>query len=317
MIEFINKGLLTTIQDKGRFGYQKFGVPAAGAMDKYALNVANLLAGNHRNCEALEVTAVGPTIKFHTANTFAVVGAPFPDMKLNGKSIENNRAYVADADSILEMGTCASLFRAYIAFHGGLAADEVMGSKATYIKAGLGGLQGRAIQNGDTIRFIAPSHQLNNMIFRHVDDKFAPAYSSCPTVRAMLGPQDNYFTQRGIDTFYSSVWTVAPNNDRMGYRLEGPEIERKPGTTGNIISDGIPLGAVQIPDKNPIVMMTDRQTTGGYTKIAVVINVDIPLIAQLKTGDTLRFAPVYLGTAQRMYQERMAYLRALDKQFNE
>lgn len=317
MIEFINKGLLTTIQDKGRFGYQKFGVPAAGAMDKYSLNVANLLVGNHRNCEALEVTAMGPTIKFHTSNTFAVMGAPFPNMNLDGVKIENGRAYVAKGGSTLTMGACSSMFRGYIAFHGGLVADEVMGSKSTYMKACLGGLGGRAVQNGDTIKFVSPCGDLKNMIFRHVDSSFAPEYSSSPTVRAMLGPQDDYFTQKGIDTFYSSLWTVSQNNDRMGYRLDGPEIERKPGTTGNIISDGIPLGAVQIPDKNPIVMMTDRQTTGGYTKIGVVINVDIPLIAQLKTGDTLRFSPVYLGTAQRLYQERIEYLRTLDRQFNE
>ena len=317
MIEILSKGLLTTVQDKGRFGYQKFGVPAAGAMDKYSLNVANLLVGNHRNTEALEVTALGPTIKFHTANTFAVSGAPFPNMKLDGRKIENNRAYVAEEGSVLEMGACSSMFRAYVAFHGGLVANEVMGSKSTYIKAGLGGIEGRPLQNGDRIAFCAPNARLNNMIFRHVDNKYAPAYSDHPTVRAMLGPQDNYFTQRGIDTFYSSEFTVTPSSDRMGYRLEGPEIERKPHTTGNIISDGIPLGAVQIPDKNPIIMMTDRQTTGGYTKIAVVINVDIPLIAQLKAGDTVRFTPVYLGTAQRLYIERINYLRFLDKQFNE
>lgn len=317
MIEILNKGLFSTIQDKGRFGYQKFGVPAAGAMDKYALNVANLLVGNHRNKEAIEVTALGPTIKFHTANTFAVTGAPFPNMKLDGVSIENNRAYVAEAGSILELGACSSMFRGYIAFAGGLDVPEVMGSKSTYIKAGLGGVDGRTLQNGDKIPFTAPNAHLNNMIFRHVDNKYAPAYSSSPVVRAMLGPQDNYFTQRGIDTFYSSEFVISKENDRMGYRLNGPEIERKPNTTGNIISDGIPLGAVQIPDKNPIIMMTDRQTTGGYTKIAVVINVDIPLIAQLKTGDTIRFTPVYLGTAQRLYMERINYLRRLDKQFNE
>lgn len=308
MIEFLNKGFLTTVQDNGRFGYQKFGVPVAGAMDKYSLNIANILVGNHRNSEALEVTGLGCTLKFHTGNIFALSGGDFSPV-LNNVPIENNRAYYAAPGSVLALGGGMHMCRAYIAFAGGLDVDEVMGSKSTYIKGKMGGIHGRAAQNGDIIKFCAPKTWLPNMEHRFVPKECGPQYSSHPTVRVVLGPQDDHFTKDGIDTLFSYEYEVTQNSDRMGYRLEGPEIEYQPGTDGNIISDGISLGAIQIPNKKPIIMMADRQTTGGYTKIATVITVDLPLIAQLKAGDTLRFAPVDIRTAQQLYVERLTTLR--------
>lgn len=310
MIEFVKKGILTTIQDGGRYRYQRFGVPVSGAMDLFALALANILVGNPQDTEAVEATIIGPTIKFRTANIFAVTGGNF-EAKLNGQPVKNNKAYLAQAGSLLELSMAKEGARAYVAFSGGLDADCVMGSRSTYLKGGIGGVKGRAVANGDTLRFRAPQTDLPNMKYRAVPVDFLVSYGNSPKLRIVLGPQDNYFSQKGIETLLSSEYTVGPENDRMGYRLEGPEIEQAEGCDENIISDGISFGAIQVPQHQPIVMMADRQTTGGYAKIGCIISVDLPLIAQLKTCDKMRFQCVSVEEAQALYLKRRRLLKEL------
>jgi len=316
MIEILQKGFLTTIQDSGRHGHQRYGVPVAGAMDILARSLANILVGNHQKTEAIEVTIAGPRIRFHESNIFAICGADFAP-KLNGSPIDNNRAYLANAGDVLALGNVKSGARAYIAMAGGFDIEPVMGSRSTYIKGEIGGYKGRAFLNGDKIGFRAPKTELPNMPFRYFRDSFHTTYSTSPTVRILFGPQDDQFTDEGKELFLNSVYTVAQENDRMGYRLTGPAIPLKEGFDGNIISDGIPLGAIQLPKGQPIIMMADKQTTGGYAKIANVIAVDLPLIAQLKTGDTLRFKAVSIEEAQDLYIERINALNAFEKHLNE
>ncbi len=314
MIEFRTAGLLTTVQDKGRTGHQRYGVAMAGAMDCFAHSLGNVLVGNDRDEASLEATAMGPAIKFHTANIFAVTGGVF-STTLNGEPIENNRAYLAKAGDRLELGIVKSGMRAYIAFAGGLDADDVMGSKSTFIKGGIGGIEGRAAVKGDKLGFPAPKTQLKNFEYRRLDAGFGMKYSDHPVLRVLLGPQDDYFSDAGKATLFSSEYTVQKENDRMGYRLDGPDIEYAEGRNGNIISDGIARGAIQIPSGKPIIMMSDRQTTGGYAKIGSVINADLPKIAQLKQGDTVRFTPVDIHEAQRLLLERKRLFDSLETLF--
>ncbi|MBQ9942100.1 MAG: biotin-dependent carboxyltransferase family protein [Christensenellaceae bacterium] len=316
MIEFLTKGMLTTVQDSGRPAFQRFGVPVAGAMDKFSFHVANILVGNNRSCEAIEVTIVGPSIRFHSANIFAICGGDFSPT-LNGQPIQNNRAYLAEAGSVLKLGAAKWGSRCYIAFAGGFAIDKVMGSKATYLKGKIGGLDGRAIVAGDRIAFAAPKTDLPGMAHRALGHDYWMDRSDPQIVRVIEGPQIDYFSKEGIDAFLSAPYTVTAENDRMGYRLSGPSISHKEGMDGNIISDGVPLGAIQVAKDQPIVMMADRQTTGGYTKIASVISVDLPYIAQSKAGDKLRFVMTDIAHAQELYIQRMQFFRGLIRQMDE
>lgn len=316
MIEVLASGFLSTIQDAGRPAYQRFGVPVSGAMDADSLAIANLLAGNRPEEAAMEVTISGPSLRFSAANVFAIAGADFSPT-LNGEPIENNRAYLAAAGSVLKLGAVREGCRAYIAFAGGLEIQPVMGSRSTYLKGKIGGLDGRALRAGDSIPFAAPVSSLPNMPWRFLGQNFGFPKTPHQVLRVIPGPQFDAFSEDGIQTFLSSVYTVTGENDRMGYRFSGPAIAHKEGRDGNIISDGIPMGAIQVPQDQPIVLMADRQTTGGYTKIASVISVDLPRLAQLKTGDTVEFQMTDIRTAQECYRKRARFYKDLYRQFNE
>ena len=203
--------------------------------------------------------------------------------------------------------------RAYIAFAGGLDIPVVMGSRSTYMKAKIGGLNGRKLEKDDVIAFRAPKTELKNMTDRSLYPEFVPRKEY--TVRVVLGPQDDAFTDAGIQTFLSEVYTVTPEFDRMGCRLEGAAVAHKEG--GDIISDGIAFGAIQIPSAGkPIIMLADRQTTGGYTKIANVITADFRIIGQLKAGDKVRFEKVSVAQAQDALLTQRTALNWLRKSMN-
>lgn len=308
MITFVKGGLLTTIQDTGRKGFQRFGMPPAGAMDQFAMKLANVLVGNPQRTEVVETTMLGPTIHFGTDEVFAICGGDFSP-HLDGRPIENNRAYLGRAGTLLELPAAKSGARAYIAFVGGLEAELKMGSRSTYVKAGIGGVQGRPVRDGDTIALPAPSNFLPNWPQRFAPSDFGVSYSAQPTVRVTLGPQDELFTEKGKADFFADDYVLTAENDRMGFRFTGPEIEYARENTGNIISDGICFGSVQVTNGQPIVMMADRQTTGGYPKLACVISADLPLMAQLKAGDSCRFQFVGVEEAQELY---LAQVRLLD-----
>ena len=315
MIVFQKKGLLTTVQDLGRFGYQRYGMPVCGAMDPYALELGNILVGNPREEASLEATVMGPTVLFEEPEVFALTGGDFAPT-LNGAPIENNRAYAARPGDVLSLPLSKSGARAYIALAGGLAVEEVMGSRSTCLKAAVGGFQGRAIQTGDRLGLRAPTATLPNLEHRIVPAGLLPAYGEQVTVRFTWGPQADLFSPSGKRAFISGAYVLSEQCDRMGYRLTGPAVERVFGSDGNIVSDGVCFGSVQIPDGRPIVMMADRQTTGGYPKIGCVIGADLPLLAQLKAGDSVRFRPVSVAAAQAVYRRQRQALDALESRLN-
>ena len=316
MIVVEKKGLLTTVQDLGRVGYQRYGMPVCGAMDPLALALGNILVGNPRNEAVLEATILGPSLIFEEDEVFALTGGDF-GAALSGAPIDNNRAYGARAGDVLSLSQTRTGARAYIAFAGGLDIEEVMGSRSTCLKAGVGGLGGRAVLAGDGIGLRAPVPSLPRMEDRSVPADLLSAYGDRVTVRFTYGPQDDLFSPAGKRAFVRGEYTVSDRSDRMGYRLEGPAVERAEGSDGNIVSDGVCFGAIQIPDGQPIVMMADRQTTGGYPKLGCVISADLPLLAQRKAGDRVRFRPVSVAAAQAAYRRQRQALDALEIWLNQ
>ena len=312
MITFRKKGMLTTVQDLGRIGYQRYGMPVCGAMDRYAMELGNILVNNPRSEAVIEATVMGPTIVFGEAEIFAVTGGDFGPT-LNGTPIENNRAYLAQEGDTLALPMAKQGARAYIAFAGGLDIEDVMGSRSTFLKGGVGGFSGRAIREGDEIGLRAPVDDLPDLEDRIVPAEMLPALADRVTVRFTYGPQDDLFSTAGKRTFTTSEYALSDKSDRMGFRMDGPAVERAEGSDGNIISDGICFGAIQITNGQPIVMMADRQTTGGYPKLGCVISADLPLLAQLKAGDKIRFRPVSVAAAQAVYRRKQKTLDKLEK----
>ena len=305
-ITVLNPGLLTTVQDMGRVGYQQFGVSVSGVMDPRAAATANILVGNPEDEAVLECTMLGPQLRFDAANTIAITGGDLT-ASLDGQPLSTYRAVAVQAGQTLRFQAPKTGCRAYIAFTGGLDIPEVMGSRSTYLKAKIGGFQGRKLQKDDVISFRAPGTP-KNLSERYIYPEFVPR--PVYTVRVVMGPQDDAFTPQGIATFLGEIYSVTNEFDRMGCRLDGPVIEHV--TDGNIISDGIAFGAIQVPTEGkPIIMMADRQTTGGYTKIAAVISADFRLLGQLKAGDKIRFEKVSIQEAQEALLNQRAALRTL------
>ena len=306
-ITVLNPGLMTTVQDQGRIGYQQFGVSVSGVMDPRSAALANILVGNDEKEAVLECTMMGPHLQFNQANCIAITGGDLMPT-LDGKPIPNYTAVKVEAGQVLKFTMPKTGCRAFIAFAGGLDIPEVMGSRSTYMKAKIGGVEGRKLAKDDVIGFRAPKAELKNMNFRSMASEFVPRKEY--TVRVVLGPQDDYFTDAGIQTFLSEVYSVTAEFDRMGCRLEGAVIQHKEG--GDIISDGIAFGAIQVPSSGqPIIMLGDRQTTGGYTKIANVISVDFRILAQLKQGDKVRFEQVSVKAAQAALLTQRAALKTI------
>jgi antagonist of KipI len=278
-------GMLTTIQDRGRFGYRAYGVPVSGVMDRYAAAMANILAGNGPEAAVLEMTLLGGTFRFPNEAYLAVCGG---DMQgtLNGNKIRNWSAFYVPANSELAFEYAVNGCRTYLAFYGGIAVPEVLGSRSTYTRAAIGGLEGRAVQAADVIEIgkaAAMPFALRELSAQHL-----PGYMHEIRVRVIPGPQDDLFTAQGVRTLFSSRFPVSPRNDRMGILLEGAKIQHVSGP--DIISDALCAGAIQVPgDGQPIIMMSDCQTTGGYAKIGFVISPDLSKLAQAKAGDTVTF----------------------------
>ena len=301
-------GPLTTVQDLGRYGYQRFGVPVSGAMDKFALRAGNLMVGNRGNAAALEFTLAGPKLLVLRSCRVAVTGAEAP-VELDGMSVPQWQAFNATAGSVLNVGTTVDGLRGYLCLSGGIKVPRVLGSRSTYLKSGFGGFKGRAVSQDDVIQ--VGRTQLGAVVMQgEPDPSFAPFYGNEHDVRVVLGPQHEAFTDEGKFTLLNSVYTVAPQSDRVGYRLMGPVIEHS--GSSDIVSDGAPMGAVQVPgDGQPIVLMADRGVTGGYPKIATVISADLPLVAQARPDDSVRFRAVTVEEAEQIRWEQEATLHAL------
>lgn len=285
MISIVTAGLFTTVQDEGRWGFQAYGMPVAGAMDRYAYNLANILAGNPPGAACLEMTVTGDAIRFETDAYVAICGA---DMQpsLDGRAAGTWSAFPVAAGSILAFGYAARGCRTYLAVRGGIDVPAVLGSRSTYTRAAVGGLEGRKLKTGDTLAIGRGDPADNRPLL--LPDAYRPADAGSEiTLRVLPGPQEDHFTAAGLETMFASSYTVTDEADRMGYRLEGPKITHS--GKADIVSDALPQGAIQVPGHGlPIIMMADRQTTGGYTKIGTVIGPDLALLAQAKPGDTIR-----------------------------
>ncbi len=286
-VAVVRPGILTTVQDDGRWGYQRFGVPVAGAMDRASQRLANLLVGNRRSAATLEVTWVGPTLEFGQDLLFAVGGACF-ELSLDGEWISMNATMRARAGQRLTFGRRLSGVRAYVAVAGGFDLPVVLGSRATHFGSRMGGLAGRALKTGDCL----PVGQDTARPAREGDTRL-PAVQlpiQGARVRVIPGPHDRLFDQNMLEVFATCRYVVTPQSDRMGYRLDGSPITPRGGR--ELISTATLVGSVQVPPSGrPIVLMADRQTAGGYPQIATVITADLPVVGQLAPGDWMEFEP--------------------------
>ena len=294
----ITPGAYSTVQDLGRFGYQRLGVPLSGALDGYACRVANLLVGNEPGAAVLELTIVGPQLKFLSETDIALTGARM-GMQLNDTPVNTwQRMRVRPGDR-LTIQQVTQGCRAYLALTGGVDVPLVMGSRSTYVGGGLGGYEGRPLKAGDVIESGAATLAEAPLA---LPAKWIPTYTDPVRLRVVPGPQDDFF-DTGLDTLLCGEYMITAKADRMGYRLQGPPVAPKPKMPKSIISEPSMPGGIQIPaDQQPIVLFVE-QTVGGYTKIATVISSDLPALAQAVPGDTVRFEAVSLAEAHARYRD--------------
>lgn len=306
----LKPGVCTTIQDLGRFGCQASGFSPSGAMDARAAKIANILVDNPITAPVLEFCLAGPTLRFTTSTIIALTGGAFQPL-LNGLPVEMYKALPVKRGSILSMKGCVKGMFGYLAVTGGgPRITPVMGSFSTNLKCHIGGYKGRSLNTGDYLSFVTSACDFIPNIASHTlqaEDNYlrtwqqsADAALMPTTLRVIPGPQADMFTDEGVHTFYNETYYVNNQCDRMGYRLDGAAITTKHGS--DIISDGIALGAIQVPHQGkPIIMLADRQTTGGYAKIGTVASVDIPKLVQSPPKTPIRFEAISVTEAQRLY----------------
>ncbi len=301
-------GLLTTVQDLGRAGYERFGVPVSGALDALALRAANALVGNTPDAAGLET----PTTVVLTAEAdllMAACGAGEASVRVNGRARPMWMAFFVRARQTVEVSAAPGHW-AYLAVSGGIEAPLVLGSRATYLRGGFGGWEGRALRAGDRLPVgpnVAPSASAAG---RTLLSPHRPPYADHLIVEVILGPQLDYFSQAALEVFLTAEFAVSTEADRMGYRLSGPAVAPM---RADILSEGMALGAAQVPASGqPIVMLADRPTTGGYPKIATVIRADVPLLAQCPPGaGRVQFRTTTVEAAQAKYRARLAALHRI------
>ncbi|MDP2424167.1 MAG: biotin-dependent carboxyltransferase family protein [Bacteroidales bacterium] len=293
-------GLLTTVQDLGRVGYQRFGMSVAGAMDTFSLRLANLLVGNEANAACLETTIFGPEIIFAATGSIAICGADMRPCK-NGKSIPNNKTIKVRMGDRLSFEGLLSGCRSYIAFAGGIDVPVIMGSRSTYLRAKIGGFEGRSLKAGDKLHL---GKAINKIQRRKIPSNEFHHLQPGQAIRVISGPEAERFGPEGFRHLLTSEYSVSAQSDRMGYRLSGPAMNTQ-AASADIISAGMSFGTIQMPGNGqPIILMADRPTTGGYARIANVAGVDLTLLAQLKPGDYIRFSEISLAEAQGLYVNR-------------
>ncbi|WNQ14064.1 biotin-dependent carboxyltransferase family protein [Paenibacillus aurantius] len=310
-IQVRRPGLLSTLQDLGRYGYQKYGVMAGGAMDGFAHRAANRLVGNDDAEATLEMTVTGPVLYFEEPALISLCGSDLSP-RIDGIPIPSWRPIYVRAGGTLQFGSAREGCRCYLAVSGGFNVPPRMNSCSTYLRAGLGGFEGRALQADDRL-LLKPATSLGKRMMRRLSEQspeapfsapawrvsyeMVPDYKANPEIRVMPGGQYHWLEEAGRKAFFESEFKVLPQSDRMGYRLSGtPLYMAKPQ---ELLSEPVAFGTVQVPpDGHPIVLMADRQTTGGYPKVAQVMTADLPLLAQASIGSRIRFRLVDLKEAQ-------------------
>jgi biotin-dependent carboxylase-like uncharacterized protein len=304
----VKPGLFTTVQDTGRYGYLRYGVSISGAMDQFSMIAANRLVENDPNAACLETTLIGPELEALRETQIAITGGNC-EPKINGVAVGMWRTLAVEEGDVLLFGRMQSGCRGYVAIRGGIDVPMLLGSRSTYVRGGFGGIDGRQLKAGDAIGgYAAPPISSRY----EVPTELMPHFENHCETRVILGPQADMFTEEGIDTFLSNRFTVTLDSDRMGYRLEGQTIEHR--NKADIVSDALLPGAVQVPKSGkPILIMRDAQTTGGYPKIAAVINADLSMLGQAKPNDTIRFFKVTLEEAREEMRRYSQSLLSLDR----
>jgi biotin-dependent carboxylase-like uncharacterized protein len=309
--EVIEPGILTTIQDMGRYGFSQFGVPPSGVLDTFSLRVGNLLVGNREREACLEITLMGLKIKVLKEVVIAITGGDLSPT-LNEEPLEMWRTHLLVEGDVITFKKVRAGCRAYLAVSGGFVVPKIMGSSSTYLSGNFGGLEGRKLRRGDILYSLDISPPLNKLGLRFPSDWILSLDKKVP-LRVIPGPQNHHFTEKGFQTFCSSSYQVTPQCDRMGVRLEGPKIERRSDVEESIISEGLISGAIQVPgDGKPIIILTEL-VTGGYTKIATIISTDLSKVAQLKPGDQVRFKPISIEEAHDLLKEQEEKLKGFRK----
>jgi biotin-dependent carboxylase-like uncharacterized protein len=306
VLSVLSPGPLTTVQDLGRVGYEKYGVPPSGAMDWFALRAANRLVGNPTGAAGLEFTLQAPVLQAAGDCLVAASGRGFK-LYIQGRLVGLWRAAFVRRGEVIYFAADGDPGWGYLAAAGGIHVPVVMGSRSTYLRGGFGGCQGRVLQEGEVLPLGRSAENWFALAGGWLPPDKIPPYGGS-TIPVILGPQEDYFTPQAVDTFLSSQYAVSAASDRMGYRLSGPPIDHS--GRGELISEGIATGSVQIPpDGQPIVLLSDRPTTGGYPKIATVTQAGLPLLVQAMPGaGQVRFSVVSLKAARAAYRTLMAGL---------
>jgi biotin-dependent carboxylase-like uncharacterized protein len=297
-LKVLSPGLHTTVQDLGRIGYQDIGVPVSGALDGFSLRLANALVGNHPGMAALEILVSGPTLAIAAdAARLALVG-PGAGLAVGGAARAAGQSITLARGEVLQIVVGRQSACCYLAVEGGIAVPLVLGSASTYVRAAIGGLDGRLLRRGDLVPLAIERvpERIELRLPRPVD-----AARDQP-IRVVPGPQQEYFTAGAITTLLSAEFRVSQSSDRMGMRLDGPLLHHREGW--DIVSDAIATGAIQVPGSGqPILLLADHQTTGGYPKIATVISADLPVVGRRRPGDALRFAAAAIEEAESLCRE--------------
>jgi antagonist of KipI len=300
-IEILTPGVLTTVQDWGRPGYQNLGIAESGAMDTFSFVAANRLVGNPDNSACLEITLVGPKIRFLRPTWGSLTGAHL-SAHLNQYPLTPGRTFKAEKGDLISFGPRVYGIRAYLAVAGGFDVPVVLGSRSTYVYAGFGGYEGRPLRKGDTLSAFTQRGD-NESTFAELPVEFQIEKYDSSLIHVIVGPHEDRFTEEGLQTFFHSRYVVMSDSNRMGYRLKGPKITHR--ETPIVVSEATPVGAVQVPGQGtPVILLRERGTTGGYTKIACVISRDIDILAQIFPGEGIFFHPVDLSEAHRLDQKR-------------
>ncbi len=309
--ELLSPGIMSSVQDLGRFGCARYGVAASGVLDAFAARVGNLLVGNDENAAVVETTLMGLRIKVLRDTVVAVTGGDLQARK-GSEPLPMWRSHTVREGEILVFSGPASGFRAYLAVAGGIQVTTVMGSRSTNLSSGFGGFGGRALRKGDILA-VEPVNDPIRFSDRVFSPEAVPAYASPWRLRIVWGPQDDHFSEEGKQTFATAGFTVSPDSDRTGIRLKGPEVSRKPGLEESIISEGILSGAIQIPgDGQPIIILGET-ASGGYRKIATVISADLPLLGQITPGDEVSFEAVLMEAAIQALREMEGKIEELKR----
>jgi biotin-dependent carboxylase-like uncharacterized protein len=305
-------GLLTTVQDTGRFGEYAIGMPPSGAMDVFSYQVGNYLVGNEEGAAGLEITYFGPELEFTQDTVIAMTGAEMPP-KINGEEAPTWETLQVEEGDVLSFDYLKNGARSYLAVAGGIDVPVFMHSRSTYTLIGLGGHEGRTLQEGDELKFGEAPENADGQVGKRVDADHIPTYPKEAELRVIIGLASYRLTEESMEEFLTVEWTVTPDADRVGYRYRGGELKfverEQPAGAGsdpaNVVDFGYPIGSIQVPGGvEPIVLMNDAVTGGGYATIGTVISADRDNLAQTKTNDKTRFRSVDLDEALKAREER-------------